>query len=69
MTNKMRDAINSLMANYELSESAVLRLIATGAECERAVASIDFDGATERKMQFVSGHAEDWAEFMEGGDR
>ena len=68
MTNKMRDAINSVMANYDLSEPDVLRLLAAGANCEYAAASIDFDGETERKMKFVRDHALDWIEFMEGGD-
>lgn len=68
MTNKMRDAINSVMANYDLSEPDVLRLLAAGANCKYAAASIDFDGETERKMEFVRDHALDWIEFMEGGD-
>ena len=68
MTNKMRDAINSVMANYDLSEPDVLRLLAKGADREREVATIDFNGETERKMKFVRDHALDWVEFMEGGD-
>ena len=65
MTNKMRDAINSVMANYDLSEPDVLRLLAAGAEEKRKQASIDFNGAAERKMKFVRDHALDWLEFME----
>ena len=69
MTNKMRDAINSVMANYDLSETDVGRLIAAGAHeiCKRAL--IDWeDPALERKMKFVRDHVLDWIEFMEGGD-
>lgn len=65
MTNKMRDAINSVMANYALSESDVLRLLAKGAEAKREQA---LSMATERKMEFVRDHALDWVDFMEGGD-
>ena len=68
MTNKMRDAINSVMANYDLSESDLLRLIAAGADHVRQRALIDFDNAAERKMKFVRDHALDWVEFMEGSD-
>lgn len=69
MTNKMRDAINSVMANYDLSEPDVLRLLAAGAEAKRDAAWIDFEDLdTERKMKFVRDHALDWVEFMEGGD-
>ena len=67
MTNKMRDAINSVMVNYDLSEPNVLRLLAAGAEAKRNQAMIDFNGETERKMKFVRDHALDWIELMEGG--
>lgn len=67
MTNKMRDAINSVMAIYALSEPDVLRLLAAGANCGYA-ALIDFDGEAARKMKFVRDHALDWIEIMEGGD-
>ena len=69
MTNKMRDAINSVMANYDLSETDVLRLLAAGAEVKRDQAWNDLgDLETERKMKFVRDRALDWIEFMEGDD-
>ena len=69
MTNKMRDAINSVMANYDLSEPDVLRLLAAGADEMRKKALIDWEEpSVERKMKFVRDHALDWVEFMEGGD-
>ena len=67
MTNKMRDAINSVMANYDLSEPDVLRLLAAGANEKRKKALIDGDNdALGRKMVFVRDHALDWVELMEG---
>lgn len=66
MTNKMRDAINSVMDNYDLSETDVLRLLAAGAEEKRKQALIDLVAPTERKMKFVRDHAIDWVDFMEG---
>ena len=66
MTNKMRDAINSVMDNYDLSETDVLRLLAAGAEAKRKQALIDLVAPTERKMSFVRDHAIDWIDFMEG---
>lgn len=68
MTNKMRDAINSVMSNYDLSESDVLLLLSKGADENRKKALIDCDDAAERKMKFVRDHVLDWFEFMEGGD-
>lgn len=68
MTNKMKDAINSVMANYDLSETDVLRLLAAGANEKRKQAMIDFDGTTERQMKFVRDHVLDWVDFMVGGD-
>ena len=68
MTRKMRDAINSVMANYDLSETDVLRLLAAGAEAKRKQALIDIVASTERKMKFVRDHVIDWVDFMEGSN-